>query len=114
MLNRQGKKSASTERRHIINVQSVTLASDDEGGFIETWTDIDSGCFAAIYAIRAQQQFDFKSVNVDATHWIETDGALTISEKNRIRFGDRYFEILTIEDIQERGISKWITCKEKR
>jgi SPP1 family predicted phage head-tail adaptor len=113
-LERQGKKSEATEMRHYVYIQTAGGTTDGEGGEIENWTDAASGCFAAIFPVRAQQQFDFRSVNVDATHFIKIRGEITISELNRIRFGTRYFEILTIENIQERGIVNWITCKEMR
>ena len=113
-LDRQGKKSEATEMRHFVYIQTCGTTTDGEGGEIENWTDTGSGCFAAIFPIRAQQQFDFRSVNVDATHFIKIRGEITISEHDRIRFGTRHFEILTIENIQERGIVNWITTKEAR
>jgi len=51
---------------------------------------------------------------VEATHIIKVRGELAIAEKYRILFGTRVFEVLTVEDIQERGIVKWATCKEDR
>jgi|WetSurMetagenome_2_1015567.scaffolds.fasta_scaffold51913_4 SPP1 family predicted phage head-tail adaptor len=114
MIERQGKKSEATEMRHFIYIQTVGTTTDGEGGEIENWSDSGSGCFAAIFLIRAQQVFVFRSVNVDATHFIKIRGEITVSELNRIRFGTRYFEILTVENIQERGIVTWITTKEMR
>jgi SPP1 family predicted phage head-tail adaptor len=116
-MERQGKKTGATERRHYITIQSKTSTADGEGGFVETWSDGES-VFAAIYPIKAQQQFSFKSVNVDATHYIKVEGETVVEEGNRIKYDSgsavRYFEVLTVEDIQERGIEKWITCKETR
>jgi head-tail adaptor len=70
---------------------------------------------AAISPIQARQQFENKSVGVDATHLIKIRGLESIDEKNdRFLFGTRVFEILAVEDIQERGVVKVITCKEVR
>lgn len=116
-MDRQGKKTDATEMRHYITIQTKANVADGEGGFTETWTDGDT-IAAAIYPVRAQQQFDFRSVNVDASHFIKVRGEAEMLESNRIKFESigvaRYFEILTIEDIQERGIVKWLTCKEMR
>jgi SPP1 family predicted phage head-tail adaptor len=116
-MDRQGKKSNATEMRHYIVIQSNTSTTDEEGGFTENWSDGETVA-AAIYPISAQQQFNFKSVNVDATHYIKIRGEITIAEADRIKFENegltRYFEILTIENIQERDIEKFITCKETR
>ena len=203
-INRTGKKSSSTERRHWITFQQETSVSDGEGGFTMSWTDFLS-VFAAVYPYRASQRFEFKSVDVDATHLIKTTGYLQlpeatkwegteweitwsgidgatvriyysidsgslveisasetnngsytwnipeaaigrnvvvrvvhatddteyvntdpylvvaseitnrdVNEKDRISFDSRVFEILTIENVQERDFECWISCKERR
>lgn len=116
-MDRQGKKSSATEMRHYVTIQAKTSTADVEGGFTETWTDGDTVA-AAVYPIRAQQQFNFRSINVDATHYIKIRGEISVSETNRIKWVvgglTRYFEILTIEDIQERSILKFMTTKEMR
>jgi SPP1 family predicted phage head-tail adaptor len=116
-MDRQGRKTDATEMRHYIVIQSKTSTTDEEGGFTETWADGDT-VSAAIYPIRAQQQYEYRSINVDATHFIKIRGEIIVSEENRIKFKvgatTRYFEILTIENIQERGIMKFITCLERR
>lgn len=116
-MDRQGKKSDATEMRHYVVIQYKASTTDEEGGFTETWADGDT-ISAAIYPIKAIQQFQYKSINVDATHFIKIRGAIIVAEENRIKYQIgaliRYFEILTIEDIQERGVVKFITCKESR
>jgi SPP1 family predicted phage head-tail adaptor len=112
-LERQGKKTNASEFRHYITIQQVGNTTDGDGGFTDNWSDLSS-VWAAIYPIRAQQLFQYKSINVDATHIIKVRGETTILEENRIMWGSRIFEILTIENIQERGIEKVITCKEQR
>jgi SPP1 family predicted phage head-tail adaptor len=110
-MNREGKKSLASEARHYIIIQTITQTSDGEGGFTDTWTD-SSTISAAIYPIKAEQQFKYKSLNVEATHYVKIRGDLVITEKNRIKFRARFFEILTVENIQERGIEKFLVCKE--
>jgi SPP1 family predicted phage head-tail adaptor len=112
MLERQGKKTNASEMRHYIDIQAQTSTTDEEGGFTESWSDAYTNICAAIYPIKAQQLFEYKSIKVDATHIIKIRGAETIENGNRIVFGTRYFEVLTVENIQERGIEKVVTCKE--
>jgi hypothetical protein len=81
-MNRIGDKSLSTERRHWITFRQKTLTQDSEGGFIESWTDFLS-CFAAVYPYRADQIFNFRSVNVEATHLIKTGGYLQLPTKTK-------------------------------
>ena len=112
--NREGKKTLATELRHFIYIQTLTRTTDGEGGFTQSWTTGDM-VPAAVSPIQARQQFENKSVGVDATHLIRIRGQVSLDEKtNRFLFGERTIEILTIEDIQERGIVKVVTCKELR
>lgn len=114
MLPRKGNKTLATELRHRIWVQSFTRTTDGEGGYTTAWVNSQQ-IWAAIYPIRALQHFEFKSVGVDATHAIKIRGDITIAiENRRFKFGERVFEILSIEDGQERGIVKWVTCQESR
>lgn len=101
------------EYRHRISIQGNALVADGEGGFTEGWADL-STVWAKITAVQARQQYQFNSVGVEATHRFEVRGSVVVNEKNQIKFGTRTFEIKTIEDIQERGIVKVITCREVR
>jgi len=112
-MNRQGKKSFATEKRHYITIQTKTKVADGEGGFTDTWTDSDS-IWAAVYPMKAVQRFEYKSIDVDATHVIKVDGLVPISELNRVKFGGRYFEILTVENLKEQDFQLYIVCKEIR
>jgi hypothetical protein len=203
-MERQTKKSLATEACKRIVFKQAIQTKDGEGGFVTTWVSFFPR-WAAILPIKAQQVFNFKSVNVEATHYIKTRGYLTLpteakwagsswvvewsgltgtnvkieykvgagsfssivsstandssytwtvptnaigenvvirvtdittpaeyfelapalvvastvinreaNEKDRIFYGSREFEILTIEDIQEKNFSKFITCKELR
>lgn len=110
---REGKKSLATECRHYIYIQRLRKIKDGEGGYTETWHTI-LRCAAAIYPIRAQQLFEYRSINVEATHIIKIRGKIDIlNEVDRIEWNSRIFEILTIENIQEQDWVKIITCKEQ-
>jgi head-tail adaptor len=115
MIERQPKKSAATRRRHQIYVQRKLSVADGEGGFADGWMNTTSSpIWAEVSPIQARQVMDYKSVGVDATHLVRIDGLNEASEHNRITFGSRIFEILTVENIQERNVEKVIACKEVR
>lgn len=112
---RQGRKTLATECRHYVDIQRLTKTADGEGGFTETWGTIYT-CAAAIYPIRAEQLFEYRSINVEATHIIKIRGKIDIlNEVDRIYWGvkEKIYEILTIENIQEQDWVKVITCKER-
>jgi SPP1 family predicted phage head-tail adaptor len=114
MIEKTGKKSLASECRHRINIQTLSSVSDGEGGFTTAYTD-GSNYWAAIYPMSAAQVKEYRTINVNADYLIKIRGNITVAEKtNRIRFGARYFEVLTVMDLQERGIVKHVACKEER
>ena len=110
-MDRQGKKSLATELRHYVYLQHSTVVKDNEGGFTVSWHTFKR-CSCAIYPLRAEQIFQYRSINVEATHLIKMRGYISLTDKDRILFDGRIFEILTIENIQEKDVVKYITCKE--
>lgn len=203
-MKREGQKTMTTEARHWLTFQQCISTPDGEGGFVQSWADFFS-CFGSVSPIRALQQFKYKSINVDATHYVRINGLSglttstkrvgeeweitwsgiegetvqlhyrvnsgtwtlissseandgsyfwtipaaaagrnvqvrvmhatdpesyvltdminvidaaivnrTLKEKDRIVFGDRVFEILTVENIQELSFEQFIVCKERR
>ena len=101
------------ELRHRITIQEKTVVPDGEGGFVDEWID-KKKVWAKVTVVQARQQYEFNSVGVEATHRVEVRGNVKVDEKQRIKFKDRILEIKTIEDIEERGIRKVITCREMR
>jgi SPP1 family predicted phage head-tail adaptor len=112
-VQRQGHKSLATDLRHYVTILSKVNTTDEEGGFTENWSD-GTTVSASVDPVTARQQFDYKSIGVTADIWIKIRGEIVVTENNAFRFNGRIFEILTIENIQENGILKFITCKEVR
>ena len=113
-MDRQIKKSLATVLRHRVDVQTETRTSDGQGGYTASWATASASVPAAIDPIQARQQFINASVGVDATHVIKMRADVTVDEKQRILWGSRVFEILTIEEINENGELLFITTKERR
>jgi|GEM_PF-969269 len=107
------RKSDSTRLRHYIDVQSLDHTPDGAGGFTDAWTKAWSE-WASVNPLKADQVFEYRSKNVHATHLIKVRGYSQLSELNRILFDGRTFEVLTVENLQERDFIKLATCKEVR
>jgi len=88
---------------------------DDARGGVETVYEntTDSPMPMGIVQMSARQVYELKTINVDATHVIKIRYA-EVNESWRIKVGARDFEVLTVEDIQDRGIVRWVTCRERR
>ena len=114
-LRRISKKSLSTQTRSYAYIQTLTPTADSRGGETKAWANTPDALQAmGISPLTAKQIYEYRTLNVEATHFIKIRGEVAATELNRILFGTREFEILTVEDIQERGIVKWLTCKERR
>ena len=109
---RESQKSNATVMRHPIWIQSIVRVADGMGGHKEYWQDVKK-VFAAVDPIMAKQVFEFRSLNNEATHRIKMHGFIDINKNQRIKFGSRLFEILVIENIQERDFLKVVTVKER-
>lgn len=118
MPDRIGKKGMATEARHYGYIQAATPTDDGRGGEALVWAATHVAPHAlSVSPISARQIAEYASINVEATHIIKIRAEITITELNRIQvttLSNRIFEVLTVEDIQERGILKFITCKERR
>jgi len=113
-MNRKPKrKTLTTKLNKRVEIQSKQKVPDSAGGHFESWKK-KQVVWAALYPIKAVQKFEMKSVNVDATHHCEMRGYISILEIDQICFKGRKFEILVIENMQERNFNKFITCKERR
>lgn len=109
---RKGKKSLATEARHRISFQTFAAVADGEGGFTNSWTTSQT-VWAAIYPIKASQLFEYNTVNEEITHIIKLRGYINTNATQRVLFGTRIFEILTLENIQERDFVQVLACKER-
>jgi len=111
MYLREAQKTLASNMRHRISFQTEVATPDDEGGFEKTWVT-STTVWASISPVLAIKQAEFKSMGVDATHRIKIRGSIPVSEKQRILYGTRIFEILTVENIQETNVESVITCRE--
>jgi head-tail adaptor len=128
MMYREPKKTLSTQLNKRVQIQTVQSVSDGEGGFTDTWVSIKNQdgtvklFWAGVCPIKATQQATYKSTNVEATHLIKVRAKIVLhdgteyklKESDRFLYNTRIFEILFIEDIQERGVLKLCTCLERR
>jgi len=115
MIPRQPVKSLATNARHVIYVLTSARIADGEGGFSTGWI-VKTGdpVWADISPIQARQRQEYQTIGVSATHLVRTTGYVDIGEGDRVRFGTREFDVLTVENLQERDFVQVITCQEDR
>lgn len=110
-MNRENKKSLASRLRHRITVQSYTDVDDGQGGVTRTWSN-ENSYWASVNPISADKRQEYRSSNIDVTHYMETRGDCKITEANRLLFKGGIFIDLLIRDPLEIGDLKVILCKE--
>jgi len=93
--------------RHKISIQEQTDTSDGMGGFSTSWSDITGmeSVQAAIWPLSSKESLDSMKLELSVTHKIRIRYRSGITAKNRIAFGARIFNIISLTNHDERDIS---------
>ena len=59
--------------RNRVVIQAKAPVPDGEGGFTEAWVDVGR-LWAKVLSLKAEQQYEFNSIGVEATHRVEVRG----------------------------------------
>lgn len=89
--------------RHMITIQEQTDVSDGMGGFSTTWSD-EFSMSAAIWPLSSKESLDAMKLELVVTHKIRIRYRSGITSKNRIKFGTRIFNIVSLINPDERNI----------
>lgn len=114
----KNKTLASRLNKYVV-VEEKTSTSDNAGGFTQSWGTVTGyGAEpAAVEPASADRIFEYRSQNVNMTHHIILRGYVNISKNNRIKWDDngttRYFEVLTVEELREDDVYKFVTTLER-
>ncbi len=97
--------------RNFITIQKVSETFDDKGNIVQTWQDMVN-LWAEILPLVGREYWSSKQVNAETTGKLRTRYYPGITPKMRIKFGNRYFEILGVINIEEKGEEMVIYYKE--
>lgn len=89
--------------RHRIIIQEETETADGQGGFTLTWSD-KLEAWAAIWPFTAKEILDAMKLGLKVSHKIRMRYRSGITAKNRIKFGIRIFNIVSLINFEERNI----------
>ena len=101
----------SGELNKYITIQHPTKASDGMGNFTETWTDAAS-VWAAIWPISANELVRSMQQTMEITHRIRIRYRSAFRPDWRIKFGNRYFNIVSKINPNEKNELLDLMCKE--
>lgn len=94
-----------------ITFQSATQVSDGMGNFTETWGD-EITMPAAIWPTSSKELVALNATTFEITHKIKVRYRSTISTTWRIKFGSRYFAIVSKINPSEKNEYLELLCKE--
>lgn len=85
-----------------ITLQYSTRVGDGMGGFTLSWVDAAT-IFAAIWPLSAKEQVQNQSMTMTITGRIRIRYRSVLRPSWRIRFGNRYYNIMSIINVNERN-----------
>lgn len=97
----------------LISIIGTTKASDGMGGFEETDATIASNVYAAIWPMSANETVQALQTNMVVSHRIRIRFRRPFRPDWRIKFGNRYFAIVSILNPNERNEWLDLICREE-
>ena len=94
-----------------ITIQISTRVSDSMGGFNLTWSDHDS-VWAALWPVSANEAQQAGQVSMTISHRIRIRYRNAFKASWRIKYGNRYFNIVSVINPGERNEWLDLMCKE--
>ncbi|MCU1327432.1 MAG: head-tail adaptor protein [Bryobacterales bacterium] len=97
--------------RHRVTLQSLTLASDGQGGFDETW-DTVADLWAEIKPMNGWERMQGMQLETPVTHKVTIRYRNDITAKDRLLFGSRVLQIKELLNRDERNFWLDLKCQE--
>lgn len=94
-----------------INIQVKTKTSDSMGGFVESFSTLCT-IWAAIWPVAASEQIINSGQTMTISHRIRIRYMKVFDSNWRIKFGDRYFSIVSIINPNGNNEMLDLLCKE--
>lgn len=94
-----------------ITIQYPTKVSDSMGGFTTTWVD-HASVWAAIWPTSANEVKENMQTGMDITHRIRIRYRNPLKPNWRLKFGERYFDIVSIINPNMKNELLDIVCRE--
>lgn len=98
--------------RHLVTLQTATLTKDGRGQDIETWANTVTDCPAEVVKLSGRELERAIQTSAEATWKVRIRHMDGLSTDMRIAYNGRTFEILDINNIDERDREIHILVKE--
>lgn len=97
--------------RHKVQIQNPSETGDSQGGAEFTWTTAGSA-WAAIEPLSSREQSYQATIQISATHKVTMRYTPLVTNRSRLLYGARVFEIISRVNSEERGEQLILVCNE--
>lgn len=97
--------------RHRMEIQRDNPSRDELGQPVENWVTLDS-VNVRLVGLSGREFISRAGESAEMTHRIEMRAYPGLTNKDRLKFGSRIFEILYVADIEGRGVEMHVPVKE--
>ncbi|PKN20889.1 MAG: head-tail adaptor protein [Deltaproteobacteria bacterium HGW-Deltaproteobacteria-6] len=102
----------SGDLNKLIDIQAQTKASDSMGGFTTTWTTLAANVAAAIWDATSNERNQANATTLIITHRVRIRYRSIFRSAWRLKFGNRYFSIVSVVNPGEKNEYLDLFCKE--
>ena len=96
--------------RHLVTIQSASTTVSTSGEAALSWSDGDQ-IYAAIVTKAVSESGD-GTIKAENTLTITIRHLSTLTTKHRLKFGSRFFNIISINNLDQRGFYDVLDCAE--
>jgi SPP1 family predicted phage head-tail adaptor len=101
----------SSMLRHRVEILENRIERSESGATRSNW-EVVAERWAAMLPQLGREFYAARQMNAETTQVVVFRGPLTLDPRWRIRAKGRWFEILSVIDVEERGIEIRALCKE--
>lgn len=96
--------------RHYVTVEALTITDQPDGTYAKSWSS--EGRHASIEPLSGRELFEAQQMKGEATHKVTMRHYAGLTPEHRIKFNGRTFNVVGVQNIEERGTMTVAYCKE--
>jgi len=96
---------------HRITIERATESANSYGERTKTWSEFAT-MWASIEPLTGREFYQSKQIGTETTHNVTIRYKAGITQKMRVKYGSRYFDIESVINEKERGVKMFLMCKE--
>lgn len=95
-----------------ISIEQPVRTQNDYGEYVETWSEVRK-VWASIEPLRGEEYIASKTMQAGVDHRIRMRYQADLTPKQRIKYGNRIFEIESVIHVREAKVETQAMCREK-